>query len=643
MQIRSNYRPDIDGLRAIAVIAVVLFHAFPAWWRGGFVGVDVFFVISGYLITNIVFKEVQARTFTFRNFYQRRAQRILPALIVVLIASVSWGWATLLSAEFQELARHIGAASIFSSNLLMYSEAGYFDRAVELKPLMHLWSLGVEEQFYLVWPLLLIGLFAITSDRYKLSKYAGVIMALSLVINIWQTVADQNAAFFLPFSRFWELLAGGILALYSITNLKWEKGNWVASLGLFLVIFSIIFTDAGKGFPGWWVIIPVVGAMMLIGTGPATWIHRVLLSNRVLVNIGLISYPLYLWHWVILSFIHIQADHPGWKLRTIGVIASFVLAWLTYELVEKRLRHSTKNIVILGLIGALGALGVASVAIFKFDMAVRTPTKLQRQLQQTYSTETAYRYKTCFLDPVTQGPQDFAEFCSGVYEGLELKTNGQRLVLLWGDSLAAQLYPGLRNLVDSEKLNLAIAQRTAGSCPPGMDLDQTKHGACDAINAATRKYIEQTRPYAVVINARWENGRAMDIRIPEIVKFLREQNVSRIVLIGPTPDWAPDLKKLLLRKYFHDDALPLRMSAPQPYWSITLERHRQLQSLALALGIDFLSPIDEFCVGQDCLLRVSEDIPAGLIASDHDHMTEQASLKFFQQNNVRKIIETVAR
>ena len=319
---------------------------------------------------------------------------------------------------------------------------------------------------------------------------------------------------------------------------------------------------------------------------------------------------------------------------------------MTYAGVEKHLRHSRKPVVVWSLVAGLVGLGVLSLGVIRYDWFVRAPTALEQQLSQAYSTEGAYRYKRCFLDPVTQGPQDFAAECSGTSLGGIQPSGRSRLVLLWGDSLAAQLYSGLANLVATRKLPLKIAQRTAGSCPPGLGPDRTDHGSCDDINAATREYIERDHPYAVVINGRWENGRAADVRIPEIVRYLRAQGVARIVLVGPTPDWAPDLKKLLLRRRFAGGQLPERLEPPAAFWSTTMQRQEQLKMLAENLGLGFISPIDAFCEGISCLIRVSGAVPEGLIASDHDHMTEQASEYLFRQPavivEIGKIFEKTA-
>src|SRR6516165_2306372 len=210
---RPKYRADIDGLRAVAVLAVVGFHAFPAWLKGGFVGVDLFFVISGFLISTIIFENLNSKTFSFLEFYIRRVRRIFPALLIVLSASLAFGTVTLLADEYQQLARHISAGAGFVSNYVLWGESGYFDNTADTKILIHLWSLGIEEQFYIVWPLLL---WAAWTRRMNLLLVTGAVAAVSFAWNLWEVRSDPIATFYSPQTRFWELQIGSMLAYLSL-------------------------------------------------------------------------------------------------------------------------------------------------------------------------------------------------------------------------------------------------------------------------------------------------------------------------------------------------------------------------------------------------------------------------------------------
>lgn len=301
MTVSGNYRPDIDGLRAVAVIVVVAYHAFPQLMPGGFIGVDVFFVISGYLISGIILGAVATDTFSYANFYARRIRRIFPALAVVLAAVAVAGWFLLYVDDYQRLGRHIAAGAGFASNFLLWRESSYFDVAVELKPLLHLWSLAIEEQFYLAWPLLLV--FASRWTRGPLLLVLAIGTA-SFLVSIWQVRIDRTPAFFSPWTRFWELLAGATLACIEIDRvLKVRLDRWLsihalpdaaAVIGSTMIVAGLVLIDATRVFPGLWVLLPVGGTFLLLVAGPRAMVNRAMLSLPPIVWIGLISYPLYL-------------------------------------------------------------------------------------------------------------------------------------------------------------------------------------------------------------------------------------------------------------------------------------------------------------------------------------------------------------
>jgi peptidoglycan/LPS O-acetylase OafA/YrhL len=371
-----KYRPDIDGLRAIAVLSVVAFHAFPGWLKGGFVGVDVFFVISGYLISTIIFDNLSRGTFSFAEFYARRIKRIFPALLVILAASYALGWAVLLVDEYQQLGKHIAAGAGFVSNFVFWSEAGYFDSAAETKPLLHLWSLGIEEQFYIVWPLLL---WLAWKRRFNLLAITALVGAMSFYVNLRSVEMDPVATFYSPLTRSWELLFGSMLAyaLLSkkgpLTSGKLILNRWsffdgyressevvpaplstiIAFVGLLLLLYGFSQITEESNFPGRWAMVPVLGAVLLILAGPKAWFNRIILSNKVAVWFGLISFPLYLWHWPLLSFARIvESGTPDTTIRAAAVILSVALAWLTYKFVERPIRlgnHNREKVIALAL------------------------------------------------------------------------------------------------------------------------------------------------------------------------------------------------------------------------------------------------------------------------------------------------------
>jgi peptidoglycan/LPS O-acetylase OafA/YrhL len=379
-----RYRPDIDGLRGISIIAVILFHMFPGFLRGGYIGVDVFFVISGYLISGIIVGGLNAGRFRFRDFYRNRVKRILPALVLVVATAYAVGWFTLLPDEFAQLGRHAAASMVFVENFRLWNEAGYFDTASAAKPLMHLWSLSIEEQFYLVYPLCL---WAAWRAGLNLEMVVLLLGLVSFGYNINGLGHHPVRTFFLPHARMWELMAGGVLACRQgrvrtepVGTPDWLADrlrriafhpvifrrllpldrhdailrNLAAGIGLILILAAAAGFKSNTPYPGWHALLPVAGAWLVILAGPLAWCNRVLLADRRLVFVGLISYPLYLWHWPILSFLRIVGgDMPPVAVRCAAIAASGLLAWLTYRLVERPIRF--------GVTGKAGRLRVAAL------------------------------------------------------------------------------------------------------------------------------------------------------------------------------------------------------------------------------------------------------------------------------------------
>ncbi|KFC67796.1 acyltransferase family protein [Massilia sp. LC238] len=355
------YRRDIDGLRAVAVLSVVLFHAFPAVLRGGFIGVDIFFVISGFLITSILLRELEAGSFSFAGFYARRVRRIFPALVLVLGSCLAFGWLALFPDEYQQLGKHVVGGAGFAANFFYWAQVGYFDTAADTKPLLHLWSLGIEEQFYILWPVVLLLGWRL---RMNLLAVAAVLALASFAVNLGGIADHPTATFYSPASRAWELLLGaGLACLHARPGAAASRlavaPNLLSWLGAALLAAGLALITREDPFPGWRALLPALGALLLIGAGPQAWLNRVLLSNRLMVWIGLVSYPLYLWHWPLLSFAQIvESRTPAPAIRAAAVLLAVLLAWLTYRVVERPLRGGSGR----GKVAALSALMLACAA-----------------------------------------------------------------------------------------------------------------------------------------------------------------------------------------------------------------------------------------------------------------------------------------
>lgn len=432
---KTDYRPDIDGLRAIAVMSVLCYHAFPSALHGGFVGVDIFFVISGYLISKHIWEELAVNSFSIRTFYARRIRRIFPALGVVLLACLGIGWVILSPGEYELVGKHVTGGAGFVSNLIYWKEAGYFDSAADTKPLLHLWSLGIEEQFYIVWPLILAFLWRQPHHAsWVMPSILGASFAYSLVIVQQNVVAD----FYSPLTRFWELATGAVLAReafqrYHLSNIKRECLAW---LGLALILAGAVMLKSDDLFPGAWALLPVMGAACLIQAGEETWLNRQIFAHKWLVWIGLISYPLYLWHWPLLSFARImESSTPSPYLRFVLVMASILLAWLTYRFVELPIRSRPRSRkLILTLCIFMLALAVAGEAVRKLD-GVKTRQLSMLNADPATLVLGANRGKLFHECGLTEEQKPQFQYCLS-------SGQGSRYALL-GDSKAEALYYGL--------------------------------------------------------------------------------------------------------------------------------------------------------------------------------------------------------
>jgi len=513
-QPRLTYRPDIDGLRAIAVLAVIGFHASPRFVPGGFVGVDVFFVISGFLISGILFAQASAERFSFADFYARRVRRIFPALAVVLVGCWAIGWLVLVGGEYRQLEKHIAAGATFLSNFLLWGESGYFDAAAESKPLLHLWSLGVEEQFYLMWPPILYfcwkrGLNMVTAIV--------AIVAGSFLLNVSLVGWNAIAAFYAPLTRLWELLLGGLLAYGElfhrarITSAVNEVvfvsvdryddrfvANLKAGLGLTLIALAVALLGKnaaypgwwfsapaarpfavavgladGALYPGWWALLPVVGTALLIWAGPDAAINRRLLALRVLVYIGLISYPLYLWHWPLLSFARImESGEAPRSVRAAAIGIAFILAAATYEAVERPIRRGVSRRTPLRLATVAAALAVvASISFYSYETDAFTSRTPQFATAVDPPMRSPRHDPRCGERFPTEG-----EYCQEYAPGLPVTA------ALIGDSHAEHFLNGVGAFLRDK--GQTVVHLGESGCPPLFDVERATTGVGDTCRAA---------------------------------------------------------------------------------------------------------------------------------------------------------------
>lgn len=432
---KLTYRPEIDGLRAIAVLLVLGFHAFPSKLSGGFIGVDIFFVISGCLITSIILKETDAGKWRYLDFYKRRILRLFPALIAVFVASYSFGWNSLFANEFKMLGKHLMASAGFFANYIYWLESGYFDAASEKKIFLHLWSLSVEEQFYLVWPIFLLVLIRLKQVQVGIVA----VLLMSFLVNcIWQ-FSDKELLYFSGFSRFWELAVGGYWAYRQHLRKPFIGSQLSAQLpqspaiALAVILLCAWLYSKDLAFPGFWGILPVVAVLIVIAEpGSGSVLHR-FLASRPLVYVGLISYPLYLWHWPLLSYLgYLNADAEFPAYRLLALAAAFVLAILTYECFEwpiKRLKLKTQTIVSVALFICIALLGYIGYNTYSRNGLAFREAHSIRELTSNQVQKTP--------DCLSHFPEFELTFCR-LSAGLENTS-----VILYGDSHAHQYFSAL--------------------------------------------------------------------------------------------------------------------------------------------------------------------------------------------------------
>ena len=499
--IHPTYRADINGLRGIAVLSVLVFHAFPTLLPGGFIGVDIFFVISGFLISSIIGANLHHGSFRFSDFYARRIRRIFPALLLVLICCLVAGWFSLLAEEYSQLGKHVAAGAGFISNLALWAESGYFDTASSTKPLLHLWSLGIEEQFYLVWPVLLWLCWKRTKNLLPLTV---LLCLFSFAINIETVGLDSAAAYYAPWGRFWELLAGALLALRAVparacapaqatppAATTTARAMLLAVAGALLIAAALLLLDANALFPGWWALLPVSGTALLIGAGRDSWFHRQVLSSRLLEGIGYISYPLYLWHWPLLSFARIlTGGTPSAAWRVLCLLGATVLAWLTYRLVERPYRARS-----FGVAQVLGPLSLMLLTGF-VGWNIHAREGLPFRHEQLSAAKPANAPSAGFTSlGVSIAPEGDTDSCSElVTTPTKIKdsfchlTAADPQLAVLGDSHSNHLLYGLKHSPVTVLNHVLVSG--AGGCQPALDGGQSQN--CDE---QARRNIELVKKF----------------------------------------------------------------------------------------------------------------------------------------------------
>lgn len=493
---KLKYRAEIDGLRALAVIPVVLFHAGFELFGGGFVGVDVFFVISGYLITTILINELESNRFSFLNFYERRARRILPALFFVMLVCIPFAWLWMMPSQLKDFAQSYVAVSVFASNVFFWMESGYFDTATEEKPMLHTWSLAVEEQYYLLFPILL--LLAWRQGKDRVFWLIVVLAAISLAVSEWGWRHDRSANFYLAHARAWELFAGSIAA-FIVTKRGVMSNNFLSFVGLIAILFSIFFFDKTTPFPSVYALVPVLGVVLIILFGEKQTYTARILSTKLFVGIGLVSYSAYLWHQPLFAFARIRlAGEPSAFLMGGLSLVALLLAILSWKFVETPFRNKTKytsrkiyagSALMLLIFISLGAIG-HKLSGFEHRVDQGLLAKIS-QAEERYSN-----YENChFNTGVPQHP---------IPECVDYLIDDSPSVLLMGDSHLETLGRQIQEQLFAQ--NVGSYSISYALCPPVTGLyivSKDSSHQCHEHNTAMLDYAESQGVSTIILVGRF--------------------------------------------------------------------------------------------------------------------------------------------
>lgn len=611
-----KYRPDIDGLRTVAVVSVLIFHGFPSLLPGGFVGVDVFFVISGFLISSIILKSLAANQFNIWKFYERRIRRLFPVLIVVLFFSLAVGWWFLTPLELQSLAKQTIGGAMFVANLVLAADSGYFSEVSDSNPLLHLWSLGIEEQFYLLWPLILWFFY-----WCKWPIWLALVFCLvsSFAYSYYLTLGNLKLAFYIPFSRFWEMIVGAVLAWWILqpgarSKIEENANYWdhfLSILGVVFFLIALATLSPSSQFPGWRASWPVLSALCFIAAGPYALVNRYVLSHPLMVWVGLISYPLYLWHWPLLAYFHgvSYAIDPQWHAPIVCslLLLSVLLAWLSYRYIETPLRGGKfARPKILGLILAmLIIVGAASLIWINKGVSSRIKDEISGVISVNLRTPAwleSLRDGQCH-NMIYRDPSLNAEVC--------LPTQQPSLVI-WGDSHAAAMQQALQEW--GAQNDIEVGQITIDATAPYFTTQKNNMGReFKQVSEAVLAQLQQRPPSVLVLHAFWV---AHDIGSPDSMLKNMNQSLERIrqalpdtkiVVIGPIPNW----KKNIGQNVFNYSVLHNDVIEPFTRFGLAdtaLHFDRYLKgSWSEVSNVHYIAATDYLCnEDQACLIRLPE-------------------------------------
>ena len=642
-----KYRREIDGLRAIAVLPVIFFHAGFDQFSGGFVGVDVFFVISGYLITSLLISDIERKNFSILNFYERRALRILPALFIVMIACTPFAYAWMFPIELKNFFQSLVAVSLFSSNFLFWLEEGYFAPSAELKPLLHTWSLAVEEQYYLIFPIFLITFWKL--GRKKVFWIISFLALSSLLFSEWGWRNFPSANFYLAPSRAFELLAGSLCA-FIIFYSEIRRNNFFSFLGLILILFSVFSFNENTPFPSFYALVPVLGTSLIILFSREDTIISKILSTKFFVGIGLISYSAYLWHQPLFAFARLRSiTEPSELLMISLALLSLILAWITWSLVEQPFRKrkffflkkqkkvfslSFAFILLFGFIGFYGHLNEGFKNRSNGDLLIGS---LDERLDKNYGL-----HKDC-ESLLNDSKITSSENCF---------TSDAPDVLLWGDSHAMHLVQGIR----SSEASIGLQQHTLSSCAPIIGIapiltTENLARKCILFNQSVFEWIKKSNVKIVILSSLFsgildknilqddgsilKNNKSINYISQKLKQTIRDiQSLGvKVITVSTTPRSGWDNGRCIIRSVYFK-------SSPD---SCDFKLDKEIDGLKLLENIEADFPVywlyEDICESEVCD-TIKKDV---FIFKDKTHLSKEGSHFLGKQNKWASILRQNAR
>ncbi len=616
-----NYRSDINALRALSIIFVVLYHFKVPFFNGGFIGVDVFFVISGYLMTKVIFHRLAHHSFKLSDFYIDRAFRIIPALTFVCISYLIIGWFLLYPLEYKQLAKEIVAAITFSSNFLYFEQSGYFDPTAEKLYLLHAWSLAVEWQFYIVYPILIIllaKLFRLDRVKYLLATlcFASFVSAIMLV----QTA--PTFSFYLLPTRAWEMLIGGLIFLFPIA-IQEEKRKYVQFSALLGLFASVALLDSKMAWPGGFALFPVLSAcLFIIASSQETLVSK----NSTLSFLGKSSYSIYLWHWPI----YVLMAHQGYSHQTlvicIAITLSIAFGYVSYRAIEtyfitfkKENLHNKKKII--------SALCLLLTVIFP-SIFIYTDSRNEKiQFLTFYSNmhknglNEAYRLECDFYDHATQkARQSIAKACTS---NNQLTSTKNHSAFLWGDSHAQALSSGLRALLPP---NYELYQVATSGCPPSLTINPRSgliDNNCKVANAFALTEIARLKP-EIVFLAQVNFHEEVDWLA--LAQNLKDKGAKQVVLIGPVPQYKPSLPEIYMKYQWGKESRYLSEGLDQSVMNTDRILSQKYSSPSTNKPLlTYIPLIPSLCIQDGCKV-VIEGTKNSLLLVDFGHLSPLGSL-----------------